>query len=134
MGLSKVLRLCSESEQEVSGDLEAEPTAGHAGRDLKQVWYNALVHALYTFLTNDDSNCIKYRFVLVTHPGHGVDLETATENIARFCQHISWWKTYTYKGYVHVCATAPEMAPAASFRTALGFLSPSGVRYFRTSS
>lgn len=39
-----------------------------------------------------------------------------------------------YKGYVHVWATAPEIAPAASFRVAGGFFSPSGVRYFRTDS
>lgn len=40
----------------------------------------------------------------------------------------------THKGYVQVCATAPEMAPASSFRVALGFCSPSGVKYFRTDS
>lgn len=43
-------------------------------------------------------------------------------------------KRNTHNGYVHVCATAPEMAPAASLRIALGFLSPSGVRYWRTYS
>jgi hypothetical protein len=35
---------------------------------------------------------------------------------------------------VHVWATAPDTAPASSFLTALGFLSPSGVRYVRTHS
>ena len=39
-----------------------------------------------------------------------------------------------YKGYVQVCATAPEIAPAASLLTAEGFLSPSGVKYFLTDS
>jgi len=43
-------------------------------------------------------------------------------------------KKKTYKGYVQVCATAPEMAPANNFLTALGFCSPSGVRYLRTDS
>jgi hypothetical protein len=40
----------------------------------------------------------------------------------------------TYKGYVHVWATAPEIAPASSFRHGLGFFSPSGVKYVRTDS
>lgn len=40
----------------------------------------------------------------------------------------------TYNGYVQVCATAPEMAPANSFRKELGFLSPSGVRHLLTDS
>lgn len=40
----------------------------------------------------------------------------------------------THNGYVHVCATAPDIAPAASFRTALGFCSPSNVRYCLTYS
>lgn len=40
----------------------------------------------------------------------------------------------THKGYVHVCATAPEMAPASNFLVALGLASPSGVRYVRTNS
>lgn len=39
-----------------------------------------------------------------------------------------------YKGYVHVCATAPEIAPASSFLNASGFFSPSGVSTFRTCS
>lgn len=48
----------------------------------------------------------------------------------------TWWRceVRTYNGYVHVCATAPEIAPANSFLTALGFCSPSGVRYVRTIS
>jgi hypothetical protein len=33
-----------------------------------------------------------------------------------------------YKGYVHVWATAPEIAPAANFLVALGFFSPAGVK------
>lgn len=39
-----------------------------------------------------------------------------------------------YNGYVHVWATAPDMAPAASLRTADGFLSPSSVSHLRTDS
>lgn len=43
------------------------------------------------------------------------------------------WKG-SHSGYVHVCATAPETAPAANLRTADGFFSPSGVKYFLTDS
>lgn len=35
---------------------------------------------------------------------------------------------------MNVWATAPEMAPASNLRNALGFFSPSFVRYFRTDS
>jgi hypothetical protein len=40
----------------------------------------------------------------------------------------------TYKGYVHVCAIAPAVAPAANLPTALGSLSPSGVNIWRIDS
>lgn len=40
----------------------------------------------------------------------------------------------TDNGYVQVWATAPETAPAASFRAAVGFVSPSAVKYFLTDS
>lgn len=40
----------------------------------------------------------------------------------------------SYKGYVHVWATAPEIAPASNLRIELGVFSPSGVRNDRTDS
>lgn len=128
----------SEGEQEVSGHLKAEPTACHAWSNLEQIGNNALVHAFDPFLRYDDSNGIKNRLVLVPHSGHSVDLETAAKNITGFfvSQDITrkMYRIGTYKGYVQVCATAPEIAPAASFLIAFGFLSPSGVRYFLTIS
>jgi len=33
-------------------------------------------------LCNDNSDCIKDRFVLIAHSGHGINLEAATKNIA----------------------------------------------------
>lgn len=39
-----------------------------------------------------------------------------------------------YNGYVHVCATAPDTAPASSLRRGPGVASPSGVKYLRTDS
>ncbi len=40
----------------------------------------------------------------------------------------------SHKGYVQVWATAPDIAPALSLRTFVGFLSPSGVSHFLTDS
>lgn len=59
---------------------------------------------------------------------------TSLPRVSGGVAHVARTVRLAYKGYVHVCATAPEMAPAASFRAALGCLSPSGVRYFRTDS
>lgn len=82
------------------------------------------------------------RFVLVPHSGHGVDLESPAEDVTREKMSIDESKEGifgirgkdAYNGYVHVCATAPETAPAQSFRTLDGFFSPSGVSHFRTDS
>lgn len=80
-----------------------------------------------------------YGFILVTNAGHGVDLEAAAQDVtvqASVSEGAAGRMKVdcTYNGYVHVWATAPEMAPASSFLTASGFFSPSGVRTFRKCS
>ena len=40
----------------------------------------------------------------------------------------------THNGYVQVCATAPEIAPAPNLPTTDGFFSPAGVKYVLTDS
>lgn len=131
-----------EGEEEVARHLVAKPAAGHARRDFEQIRHNAFVKSAEPFLGDDDGDGVPDRFVLVAHAGHGVDLEAAAENVAGSGERAvsgcwCWDKRVAgcaHNGYVHVWATAPEMAPAASFRRTGGFFSPSGVSHLRTDS
>jgi hypothetical protein len=84
--LSQRLRLAVavrlEACQEVARHLEAQPARGHAGRDLEQVGHDALVQAADTFLADDDAHGVKDGLVLVAHAGHGVDLESSSQDVA----------------------------------------------------
>ena len=122
--------------KEIARQFVAEPTAGHTGRHFEEIGNNAFVEPEDSLLTDNQGNGIPYRLVLIAHPGHGVYLKPSTEDITRTVstRNKTLVSITTYNGYVQVCATAPDMAPAASLRTAGGFLSPSGVRYFLTDS
>jgi hypothetical protein len=76
------IRVQGETYEEVSRQLEAQPAARHARRNLEQVRGDALIQTSNTLLGDNDSHGIENGFVLVTHAGHGVDLKTSTENIA----------------------------------------------------
>ena len=115
-----------QAHEEVTAELKAQPARRHTRRHLEQVRDDTLVEPLDAFLGNDDADSVRQRFVLIPHPGHGVDLESPPENVTvsvstPLLPDLEFFQPKTYNGYVHVCATAPEMAPAASFRTALGF-------------
>lgn len=80
---SEILRFRSKRNQEISGHFETKPTACHAWCDFQQIRYDAFVHALDSFLGNDHFDGVKYSFVLVSHPGHCVDLEATAKYITR---------------------------------------------------
>lgn len=124
--------------EEVARHLEAQPARRHAGGNLQQVGYYALVKSLDSLLSNDLGHGITDRLVFVAQAVHGVDLKSSAQDVTGFrvsSRVVRQTHCYcTYKGYVQVWATAPETAPASSLRHALGFLSPSGVRYLRTCS
>ena len=125
----------AQADEEVARDLEAQPATGHAGGNFEKIRHDAFVHSSDALLCDDDLDGVPDGLVLVADAGHGVDLETTAEDVAGTGQSgYRGRHRKAYKGYVHVCATAPEMAPEASFRTALGLSCPSGVRYLRTAS
>lgn len=71
----------SQRHQEVSCQFEAEPTARHARRNLEQIRRNTLVQSLDSFVLDNGRKGIPYRLVLIAHSTHGVDLESATQNV-----------------------------------------------------
>lgn len=79
-----IIILGVEIHDEVPGHLETQPRAGHRRRDLEQVRTDAFVQALETFLGDDDADGVEDALVLVAHARHGVDLEAAAEDVARF--------------------------------------------------
>jgi hypothetical protein len=126
----------AEARQEIPRQLEAQPTTGHARCHLEQVGHDSLEKPSNSLFGHDDSHSIPDGRVPVPHPRHRIDLEASSQNIAAALLNDNYQRhgPRSYNGYVHVWATAPEMAPASSLRIALGFLSPSGVRYLRTDS
>ena len=70
-----------ETNEEVACELETQPTASHTRGDLEEVRCNTLVQTLDTFMLDNDSDGIEDRFVLVAHPRHGVDLESASKQV-----------------------------------------------------
>jgi hypothetical protein len=69
------------TEEVIPRHFEAQPRGGHRGRDLEQIWADAFVHASNTLLGRDDANGVEDALVLVSHAGHGVDLESSAENV-----------------------------------------------------
>jgi len=70
-------------DKEVAADLEAEPARSHAGCNLQQVGHDPLEHAPDAFLLDDRTDSVGDRSVLVTHAGHGVDLKSSAQHIAK---------------------------------------------------
>ena len=56
----------------VPRELEAQPATRHTGRDLEQIWYEALVQPSDAFCLEDGADGIADARVLVAHAGHGV--------------------------------------------------------------
>lgn len=81
-----------QASQEVACHFETQPAGGHAGGDLEQVGYNALVEASDAFLANNDSDSVEDALVLVSHAGHGVDLETSSKDVTGQVSltHTAW--------------------------------------------
>ena len=72
----------SQPHQPVTDGFERPPAGCHARRNLQQVGRDTLVHALQAFLLYDRPYGAPDGVVLVTHSGHGVDLESSPQNIA----------------------------------------------------
>lgn len=125
--------------QSVPCELETEPATSHAGRDLQQVGRYPFIEPSNSLVGDDYTHCVENGLVLVAHAGHGVDLEASAQNVASELGSAELaggtrTKSATHKGYVQVCATAPDIAPAPSLPKAVGFSLPSGVKYCRTLS
>lgn len=82
-----ILILISKTQKQIACQLKAEPTAGHAGRDFQEVWYDAFVQASHTFFCHDDPDGVPDGFILIPHSRHRVDLEPASENVAAIDEH-----------------------------------------------
>lgn len=91
----RLLRL--EAHQVVSRQLEAQPTGCHTWRNLQKVGHDTLVHSSNTLLPNNDTNSVCDGLVLVAHAGHGVDLESSSQNIT------VKWSEYTWKKLERQC-------------------------------
>lgn len=91
-----------EADQEIPRHLKAEPVSGHAGSDLQQVRNEALVEPPDALLAHDECNGVSYRFILVAHAGHGVNLESSPQHVASTsglaCTPISTEAASTHKG------------------------------------
>lgn len=82
-----LLILFTKTQKQIARQFETEPTAGHARRDFQEIRNDAFVQASHAFLRHDDSDGIPYRFILISHSRHRVDLESASENVAAFNKH-----------------------------------------------
>lgn len=54
-----VLYFWFQTNEEVTRELEAQPTAGHTGSDLEKVGSNTLIQPLDTFVLDDDSDGVE---------------------------------------------------------------------------
>ena len=91
--------------KEVTSQFKAKPTARHAWCDFQKVWNDSFIQPSNTLVSNDDSNCIPDRLILISHTIHGVDLESPSENIAMTLLELLLLEprgTSTYNGYVQV--------------------------------
>lgn len=71
------------ADEEVPRQFKAKPAARHTRGDFEQIRNNAFVHAANAFLSNDDTDGVPNRFVLVADAGHGVDLKSSSQYVAR---------------------------------------------------
>jgi hypothetical protein len=83
-----IIGVKSQGKQEVPSHLKTEPAACHARCNLQQIWHYTFIHASNALLGDNTSNCIEYRFVLVSHPRHGINLETSAKNVTNVISRL----------------------------------------------
>jgi hypothetical protein len=70
-----------QAHEEVLGHLKAQPVGGHTWRNFEQIWCEAFVEALESFLKEDGFYGASHGCVLESHTSHGVDLKSSAEDV-----------------------------------------------------